>query len=51
MKRALIATITVLLVQGCTSLGHKEFYTQVAPTKYPPTDKTMVFEYKNVNLE
>lgn len=51
MKRALIVTFAVLLVQGCASLGHKEFFTQVAPIKYPPTEKTMVFEYANVNLK
>ena len=51
MKRALIVTFVALLVQGCSSLGHKEFYAQVAPIKYPPTEKTMVFEYANVNLK
>ena len=54
MKRALIVTFVALLLQGCGSagfLGHKEFYTQAAPTKYPPTEKTMVFEYSNVNLK
>jgi len=51
MKRALIVTFAALLVQGCAGLGHKEFYAQVAPTKYPPTEKTMVFEYANVNLK
>lgn len=51
MKRALMVNFVALLVQGCSSLGHKEFYTQVAPMKYPPTEKTMVFEYANVNLK
>lgn len=51
MKRAFIVTFVALLVQGCASLGHKEFYTQVVPIKYPPTEKTMVFEYANVNLK
>lgn len=34
---------------GCV-IGHKEFYEQVAPTKYPATTKVMVFEYSNVNI-
>lgn len=51
MKRALILTFAALLLQGCANPGHKEFYTQAAPTKYPPTEKTMVFEYSNVNLK
>ena len=50
MKRALIAAFAALLLQGCVSPAHKEFYTHVAPIKYPPTEKTMVFEYQNVNL-
>jgi len=37
------------LLTGCT-IGHQKFYNQVAPTKYPPTDKVMMFEYSNVNL-
>jgi len=51
MKRAIIFTFIVLLAQGCANLGHKEFYTQAAPMKYPVTEKTMVFEYANVNLK
>lgn len=51
MKRALIVTFAALLVQGCMGIGYKDFYTQVAPTKYPPTEKTLVFEYANVNLK
>lgn len=51
MKRALIAVFTAIAIQGCVGLGHKEFYTQVAPTKYPPPEKVMVFEYENVNLK
>jgi hypothetical protein len=51
MKRAVIVIFSALLIQGCASLGHKNFYTQVAPTKYPTTAKTMVFEYANVNLK
>jgi hypothetical protein len=51
MKRAFIAILAALLIQGCATIGHKEFYAQVAPTKYPPTEKLMVFKYANVNLK
>jgi hypothetical protein len=55
MKRTLNIIFILLLVQGCASLGesqsHKDFYRQVAPTKYPPTEETMVFKYGTVNLE
>lgn len=39
-----------LILGGCVQLGHKAFYKQVAPTKYPPTSNIMVFEYSNVDL-
>ncbi len=45
-----LSLILALLMQGCSSVGHKEFYKQVAPTKYPATNKVMVFEYSSVNL-
>lgn len=48
MWRLLI--LSVLAIHGCATLGHKEFYRQVAPTKYPPTQEVMVFEYSNVDL-
>lgn len=51
MKRMFILFLAVFLIQGCATVGHKEFYTQVAPTKYPPTQKVMVFEYSNVDLK
>lgn len=51
MKRMCILILAVLLMQGCATVGHKEFYDQVAPTKYPPTEKVMVFEYSNVDLK
>ncbi len=51
MKRALIIIFTTIFLQGCVGLGHKDFYTQVAPTKYPPPVKVVVFEYENVNLK
>lgn len=50
MKRLLVTIALLLSVQGCAGLGHKDFYNQEAPTKYPPTAVTMVFEYNNVNL-
>ena len=50
MYRASFALITALLIQGCAQVGHKEFYTQVAPSKYPATEKTYAFEYANVDL-
>ena len=51
MKRAVVV-LAALVIQGCAAMtiGHKDFYSQVAPTKYPPTDKVMVFEYQNVDL-
>jgi len=49
MKRLFII-MTVLFLQGCT-IGHQTFYTQVAPMKYPPTEKTIIFEYANVDLK
>jgi hypothetical protein len=51
MKRTLISAFIVLILQGCASLGHREFYTQVAPTKYPATEKTMVFKYATVSIK
>lgn len=50
MNRLFIVHLLALLMQGCATVGHKEFYAQAAPTKYPPTDKVMVFEYSNVDL-
>lgn len=46
-----IALVVVVLLSGCAQLGHKEFYSQIAPSKYPPTSKVMVFEYSNVDLD
>ena len=51
MKRIFAAALVVFLTQGCGTSGHKEFYTQVAPSKYPPTEKVLVFEYVDVNLK
>lgn len=51
MKHMLISTLVIFLIQGCATIGHKKFYTQVAPTKYPSTEKVLVFEYADVNLK
>jgi hypothetical protein len=51
MKRTLVAVLAILLIQGCATSGHKKFYSQVAPTKYPPTGRVLVFEYANVSLK
>jgi len=51
MYRVLLGLITALLVQGCAQVGHKEFYTQVAPSKYPATVNAYAFEYANVDLD
>jgi len=46
---SLVATLTVF--NGCASSGYKNFYTQQAPKKYPPTDKVMLFEYSNIDIK
>jgi hypothetical protein len=51
MKRFLVTLAAALFLSGCTTLGHKTFYNQVAPIKYPPTSNVMIFEYSNVDLE
>lgn len=38
------------LLSGCASSGYQSFYSQQAPTKYPKTDKIMLFEYSNVDI-
>jgi hypothetical protein len=38
-------------MSGCATLGHKEFYDQVAPMKYPVTSNVLIFEYSNVDLD
>ncbi len=46
----ILLIICLLLLQGCETLGHQKFYNQVAPIKYPPTEKVIVFEYSNVDI-
>lgn len=49
MKKISILLV-LLTLTGCAQLGHKQFYNQVAPKKYPATPNVMVFEYSNVDL-
>ena len=51
VMKKIIALVMGLLLSGCAQLGHQEFYSQIAPSKYPPTSKVMVFEYSNVDLD
>lgn len=50
MKR-ILGIFILLMLSGCVSLGHKKFYNQVAPKKYPQTQNVMLFEYSNVDLD
>jgi len=50
MNKFLLILATALFLSGCTTLGHKTFYSQVAPMKYPQTSNVMIFEYSNVEL-
>lgn len=49
IKNLHFCLLGLLLLTGCT-IGHQQFYDHMAPTKYPPTDNVMVFEYSNVDL-
>lgn len=49
--KTLLAIILAVMLASCAQLGHREFYDQVAPSKYPPTPKVMIFEYSNVDLD
>lgn len=57
MKKQIITSIKFLAMGvmtttfiGCATSGHQEFYNQQAPKKYKPTNKVMLFEYSNINL-
>jgi hypothetical protein len=50
MKSLVAITFIALLTQGCATAGHEAFYSQMAPAKYPPTERVMVFQYSNVDL-
>lgn len=49
--KTLLSIILTVMLSGCAQLGHREFYDQVSPSKYPPTSKVMIFEYSNVDLD
>jgi hypothetical protein len=51
MQKYLVVFIAAVLLSGCQPLRYEEFYKQVAPMKYPETQKVMVFEYSNVDLD
>ena len=51
MKKLSITIFFAICLSGCETLGHKEFYSQVAPTKYPSTSNVMIFEYRDVDLD
>lgn len=51
MYKLIITIIVIMALSGCQPLGHKQFYNQVAPTKYPVTANVMIFEYSNVDLD
>jgi hypothetical protein len=57
MNRFLITIIAAFILSGCTTLepktllGHKKFYNQVAPMKFPTTSNVTIFEYSNVSLD
>ena len=48
--RVLFIIVLSLVLSGCASSGHKQFYSQIAPSRYAPTEKVDVFEYSNVDL-
>lgn len=50
IKSAAVILATFFL-SGCAVVGHKDFYSQISPTKYPPTEKVMIFEYQNMSLK
>lgn len=49
--RDIIAVSSALILLSCASPGHRQFYSQSAPTKYPPTSRLRIFEYQNVDLQ
>lgn len=49
--KTLLTIFFAVLLSGCAQLGYKEFYNQVAPSKYPPTSNVMIFEYSNIDLD
>lgn len=49
MKKIFLSFVAIFLT-GCVASGYKQFYVQAAPTKYPETNKVMIFEYSNVDI-
>ena len=49
MRKFLPLLLVTLLLQGCV-IGHVEFYQQVAPSKFPPTQAVKQFEYSDISL-
>lgn len=49
MKNLLLVFLS-FCIQGCATVGHKEFYSQSAPSKYPPTQSVRVFQYGNLDI-
>lgn len=49
--RSVALILLAVLLNGCTTLGYKQFYSQTAPSKYPPTDSVLVFQYANVDIK
>jgi len=49
--KTLLSIILTVMISGCAQLGYREYYHQVAPSKYPPTSKIMIFKYSNVDLD
>lgn len=50
MKNTIVILFMALALFGCSTIGYKKFYNQVAPTKYPTTSQVMLFGYRNVDL-
>lgn len=51
MNLKLFLTIFLgVALAGCNTIGHKQFYQQVAPKKFDATEDVKVFTYNNVDL-
>jgi hypothetical protein len=51
MNRIFVVITIALMLSGCAIVGHKTFYSQRAPMKFPPTSNVTIFEYSNVEIE
>lgn len=45
----IVIAFVLFMLQGCAT-GYQKFYAQVAPSKYSPTQRLMIFEYNNVDI-